>query len=320
MLLEPQRNLDLANLHTFLTVVEQGSLSAAASILRKTPSAVSYRIKNLEQQLGVQLILRTTHSIEPTGAGLRLVDRAKDILAWQDDVYEELQLTEAGVEPVFTIAVNNLLHTSSAVARLLKHLGSKFPRTAFEIKRSVYMGVWDDLIHNKAHFAIGTPNFHPIGEDHRTEALGLIEWQLVCSPGHPSVAQDGRILKADVQDIPVINIRDTSVVIAKRSAWRLRGQNEIIVADMDTKIQCHIAGLGVGFLPKPIAQRYIDEGSLIRARVEGLSREDSPMSYASPKQRGGVIADPLEELLQSRDEIILPLLNGISTGAPRHDS
>ncbi len=157
MLLEPSRNLDLETLHTFLIVVEQGSLTAAAAILYKTPSAVSYRIKNLEQRIGVQLINRTTHSVEPTEAGLRLVERAQYILDWHDRVYEELRLVENGIEPAFTVVFNNLLYDPPAVASLLKHLTEKFPRTAFNVRRAVYMGVWDVMMHGRAISASALP-------------------------------------------------------------------------------------------------------------------------------------------------------------------
>ncbi len=90
------------------------------------------------------------------------------------------------------------------------------------------------------------------------------------------------------------------------------GQDEVIVPDIRTKIACHIEGLGIGFLPKPIAQRYINDGSLIRVHVPGLWREDSPMSLARPKQRVGVIADHLELLFQDSDALIRPFLAAIS--------
>ena len=68
MLLEPSRNLDLETLHTFLIVVEQRSLSAAAAILYKTPSAVSYRIKNLEVG-SVRALLDQEHIVLTCGGG-----------------------------------------------------------------------------------------------------------------------------------------------------------------------------------------------------------------------------------------------------------
>ena len=55
--------LDQETIRTFIQVAETGSFSRAASTLHKTPAAISYRIKTLEEQVGTQLFLRTTRSV-----------------------------------------------------------------------------------------------------------------------------------------------------------------------------------------------------------------------------------------------------------------
>ena len=66
----------LPQLHVFLTVARLRSFSGAARELGVSTSAVSQAVKQLEEQLRVVLLTRTTRSVSPTDAGKRLVDSA----------------------------------------------------------------------------------------------------------------------------------------------------------------------------------------------------------------------------------------------------
>ncbi len=70
---------------TFVTVVREGSLSAAARALGLTPSAVSRIVARIEARLGVQLIVRTTRSFRLTAEGEAYARSARRIL---DDIAE----------------------------------------------------------------------------------------------------------------------------------------------------------------------------------------------------------------------------------------
>lgn len=87
----------IALLETFVRIVEAGSLSAAAPLLRATQPTISRRLRALEQALGVQLLQRSTHGMRLTPDGERCYDRARTLLAdwraFQDDI------GGAGTEP-----------------------------------------------------------------------------------------------------------------------------------------------------------------------------------------------------------------------------
>ncbi|AMA01377.1 LysR family transcriptional regulator [Corynebacterium glutamicum] len=71
---------DVRRLQTFVSVVELGSVTAAADELLYTPSAVSQQLKKLEAEVGLQLLWRTQHGLEPTEAGLILAEHTRRIL------------------------------------------------------------------------------------------------------------------------------------------------------------------------------------------------------------------------------------------------
>src|SRR3954454_16906506 len=79
---------------TFVRVVENGSFSAAARQLNVGQPAISKTIAQLEDRLQVRLLVRTTHALSPTDAGVRFYERAR--LAIQEVDEAELEARGAG--------------------------------------------------------------------------------------------------------------------------------------------------------------------------------------------------------------------------------
>src|SRR5437763_11801308 len=79
--------IDLVALSVFLTVAEERSFTNAAKRLGVSPSAVSHSMRELEEEMGVRLLSRTTRSVAPTDAGEHLVARLRPAFA---DIREAL--------------------------------------------------------------------------------------------------------------------------------------------------------------------------------------------------------------------------------------
>jgi len=67
-------------LNTFVTVVDRGSMAAAARLLHITPAAVAQQIRTLERELGAPLIARAGRTVSVTEEGARILQRARDLL------------------------------------------------------------------------------------------------------------------------------------------------------------------------------------------------------------------------------------------------
>lgn len=72
--------MDLRQLRYFVGIVEAGSMTAAAERLHVAQSALSQHVKQLEERLGVRLLLRQPTGVKPTPAGLKLLQHARRIL------------------------------------------------------------------------------------------------------------------------------------------------------------------------------------------------------------------------------------------------
>jgi DNA-binding transcriptional LysR family regulator len=94
----------LSSLRAFLKVVEHGSFSEAARALRVSRSAVSKDVIALEQELGVQLLVRTTRSAAPTENGRAYYERAVAILADLEEA--DIAVAQLHAEPRGLMRVN----------------------------------------------------------------------------------------------------------------------------------------------------------------------------------------------------------------------
>lgn len=67
-------------LNTFVIVVDQGSMAAAARVLNITPAAVAQQIRTLEREIGAPLIARVGRTVSVTEEGSRILQRARELL------------------------------------------------------------------------------------------------------------------------------------------------------------------------------------------------------------------------------------------------
>jgi DNA-binding transcriptional LysR family regulator len=109
----------LASLKAFTKVVEHGNFSEAGRELRLSRSAVSKYVIELERELGVQLLNRTTRSVSPTDNGLAYYRRCIAVLADLEEA--DLAVTQGQVEPRGVLRVNapmsfGTLHLGHAIA------------------------------------------------------------------------------------------------------------------------------------------------------------------------------------------------------------
>lgn len=95
--------MQLRHLETFISIVDNGTLTAAAAALYKTQGAVSQDLKMLEAGLGMTLIDRSGQRIRLTSAGHALVPMARRLITEFDEVEVEMARVRAGERPLVRI-------------------------------------------------------------------------------------------------------------------------------------------------------------------------------------------------------------------------
>lgn len=115
----------------FVTVAQEGSLSAAARVLGLTPSAVSRVIARTEQRLGTRLLLRTTRAITLTAEGEAYLRAARRILADMAEVEEAI--ADQGV-PKGRLRVSAALgHGRMAIVPLVAAFSARYPNIVVDL-------------------------------------------------------------------------------------------------------------------------------------------------------------------------------------------
>lgn len=128
--------LELSHLRALAAVLDTGSFEAAAASLHVTPSAISQRIKALENSAG-QVLVRRTKPAEPTEAGVAYLKLARQIGLLLDDAASgssaDADLPEWGTPP--TISVRLAINGDSLATWVLPALAALAHRVSFEIHR-----------------------------------------------------------------------------------------------------------------------------------------------------------------------------------------
>jgi DNA-binding transcriptional LysR family regulator len=85
--------------------------------------------------------------------------------------------------------------------------------------------------------------------------LGAIAMALVAAPFHPLARETGPITEAMLVRHRAVAIADTSRLLPPRTVGLLSGQDTLTVGTLEAKVAAHVAGLGVGWVPRWIAER-----------------------------------------------------------------
>ncbi|AXF03236.1 LysR substrate-binding domain-containing protein [Paraburkholderia hospita] len=124
------RALDLDLLNTLVVVADSGSLSAAASRLYRSHSAVGERLRKLEQVCGLSLMVRGKMGASLTPAGERLVVHARKILALSDAALRDLHDAESSRE--LRLAVTDYFRPH-ALPGIFERIGAQFPQLRLRV-------------------------------------------------------------------------------------------------------------------------------------------------------------------------------------------
>jgi DNA-binding transcriptional LysR family regulator len=175
-----------------------------------------------------------------------------------------------GWEVELRIALDTLV-PAHPVLRLADEFLAREPGTRLRIAHEVLAGVWDALAEGRADLAIGASGEPPSGGGFVVRPLGRVELAFVAAPFHPACREPEPIDDDVIQKYRAVSIADTSRFLPPRSVGLLSGQDTLTVWSLDAKVAALAAGLGVGSIPRRVA-----EGEAASGRLRILARRDPP--------------------------------------------
>lgn len=247
-------------MHTFVRIVESGSLSAAAVRLETTQPTVSRRLQSLERLLGVKLLQRTTHVMKLTDDGERCFAHAQQLVERWQAIEDDLRGAAEEPKGVLRVLVPHAFGQDQMIAPLQDYL-QRYPKMTIEwmlsdrrpdfiaegIDCAVHVGALTDpsvvalLVAEVPRIVVASPTLrglHPVNAP--PSALAELPWVALSTFYRQEV-----VLNNELGETQRIDIRPQ---LLTDSLYALR--NSVL------------AGMGVGIASSWAVKEDIDEGRL----------------------------------------------------------
>ncbi len=254
--------LTLESLQVLDAIDRRGSFAAAAEEMHRVPSAITYSIQQLEEALDVLLFDRRGHRAKLTEAGRELLEEGRQLLRAAADLECRVRQVAKGWEAELRIAVTTLVGLEKLYG-IVAEFYEENTGTRLRLLQEVLGGTWDAMSSGRADLAIDTSGIIPTGGAYTARPLGRFDMLLVAAPFHPLAKAKPPITEAMLLEHRAVSIADSSRLLPPRTAGLLSGQDVLTVATLESKVAAHVAGLGVGWLPRWIAEREAWAGRLV---------------------------------------------------------
>lgn len=258
-------------LSMLVTIQAQGSFAAAARSLGMVPSALTYRVRQIEDALDVLLFDRSSRQARVTPAGATLLEEGARLLGEIDAVAHRVKRVATGWEAQFTIAADSVISRNTLLELCEKFLALN-PPTRLKIRDEVLSGTTEALTSGLADIAIGSSMEAASLASVQARPLGNLAFVYAVAPHHPLASVAEPIHDDVLRQHRAVAVADSSLRGRGVTVGLLGGQDVFTVPSMQAKLEAQLRGLGAGFLPECMARPYIDAGHLIVRKVERMER------------------------------------------------
>ncbi|MCB2003091.1 MAG: LysR family transcriptional regulator [Rhodoferax sp.] len=248
------------------TIARTGSFAAAARAMGLVPSALTYRVRLIEEALDVLLFDRRSRNARPTPAGEELMREGGRLLDEIEAMANRVKRVATGWETQFTIAVDGVI-AKPTMMELCDAFLALAPPTRLRLRDEILSGVIEAVNAGQADLAIGTPE-PANNRDVHGKVLGDMAFVFAVAPHHPIASAPEPLSDGMLREHRVVAVADSRQRGTGMSVGLLGGQDVFTVPTMLAKLDAHLRGMGIGFLPEPMARPYIDTGRLVAKATE----------------------------------------------------
>jgi DNA-binding transcriptional LysR family regulator len=252
------RDIDLKTLRLLVAVCDHRNIARAAEEAHIEPSAISKRIAQLESDLGVPLLSRSRRGVEPTAAGIALLEHARNVLFTMERIASDVAAFGGGLKGRVSVCASAsaiaeaLLDDIASFMRAPAHQNIRVDveeRLSLELVRQLREGAasvgvcWDNVdLQGLAH--------RPYRQDRRALAVHA---------DHPLAAEASVSFEQALAHEHVGLPPATAVhTMLQRAAARV-GKTvsyRVIVSSFDAAFRVVAAGLGISVVPVEVAETY----------------------------------------------------------------
>ncbi len=265
--------MDLKSLNTFIQAAELGSFTRAAERLGYSQPTISFQIKQLEGELGVQLFERIGHTVSLTDAGRDALAYAQNICRLSEEMAKGAAYREIA-SGVIRLAVADSL-CEPLIARHFVQLRSAFPQVSLQVTTGGTGELFRLLEHNEVDMVCTFDN--PIRDAAyviaHEEKIGV---HFVAAADHPLAGQASLRLEEILRQPFLLTEKGMSYrrlldEHLARDGREIRPVLEIGSAHLIARLVAE--GMGISFLPDYVTGEAVAAGKLVHLPVEGFEAE-----------------------------------------------
>ncbi|CUJ87736.1 CysJI operon transcriptional activator [Ruegeria denitrificans] len=276
----------------FEAIVSTGTFRGAAERLHKSQSAISHTIRQLEEELELELFSREAYRPSLTPAGEIFYREASRVLRQMQGLRTTAARLRAREEPELNIAVSATMDLDTFLPALAD-TGRSHPATHLRLRMEMMGGPIARLMEGKADIALASLDGVPLDD---VEAVPVAEVTIrpVASPDLNLPTGSRAISTTEMQSHVQVITAGTGGTTHEQSRDILPGSLKWTVSDLAAKKKVILAGLGWGGLPDHMTEEERRSGALIPLNLERFPiRRTMIFKIRRRDQPAGVVASEL---------------------------
>lgn len=258
--------LSLEALEILDAIARHGSFGRAAEELGRVPSAITYAVRKLEDDLDTLIFDRSGYRAELTDTGKVLLEQGRALLQQADQLQSQIAQAAKGWELELSIVLDAILPWSW----LQPHVDAYFRDACsakLRINEETLAGSWEALLDGRADLLIGATNDPPSGMGVSTQPLFNVPFLFCVAPQHALADAPEPVTDDQLKAHRAIVLGDSARRLPLRSSGLLSGQDTLVVPSMQAKVDAQVAGLGGGYLANWFARPCLADGTLISKQL-----------------------------------------------------
>lgn len=252
----------LAQLETFLAVIDHGSFSGAARVLEKGQSAVSHSIANLESHLGVALFDRSGRLPVLTQAGAALVPEAREVVLSASKLHTSARSWREGEEALELSLVVDMIFPLDPLVGLIGGLQKRFSGLSLTVHTEARGAVTARLLDESCQLGVTCLLLPTVPPEIETIAFGVLPFVTVASPFHPVGQCSSPVPLDTLRRYTQLVLEDRSNLTADHQVGVV-GSNNWKISSLGAKHRFLLEGFGWGAMPWHRVARDVEEGRLV---------------------------------------------------------
>lgn len=297
--------IDFLGLEAFLSIAERGSFQRAASHLNLSQTAISHRMRKLEEELGLKLFARTTREVTLTRAGIEFLPKAQQALAELERSFDELKQQGAKRRERLDIACLPIFAVSY-LPPILRKFHELHPSVHVRIFETPSAAIAELVQSGEVEFGLSALQTNRW--DLETETISASPMALAC-PSRHALAKKRSVAWSELRGLPLIRVSAKTAIrpiiddAIAEARVALNWQYE--VQHVETAV--NLVEVGLGFAIVPMMDVALHGQGLIAVPLRGpklscafgfMTRRGIPLSPPAAELRGFLIDELRSKLMK----------------------